>query len=393
MLFDFDTPVNRRGTDSSKWDIGENEIPMWVADMDFRTAPAVEKAIMDRAAHGVFGYTTFSDKWYGAYIDWWRVRHGFTMKREWLAFASGVIPAISSAIRSLSEKGDRIVILSPGYTAFFNLTEGNGRVPAEVPMKLRRKDGLLGYDIDWTALEEALADPGAKLMIFCNPQNPTGKIWEAETMARIGELCRRYGVTVLSDEIHSDIVCPGKRVIPFASVNEVNLALTVTFLSPTKCFNLMSLRTAAVCAADPDLRSRVFGSLGDVRDFNAFSCPAAIAAFTEGGEWLDALNAYIRANKDRVEAFLSAEVPDLEVVPSEATYLMWIYTGNITDDSEALQKFIRKETGLYVCPGIWYRGDGRSFLRLNAACPRILLDAGLERLKEGVLKFRAETRS
>ena len=391
MKFDFDTPVVRRGTDSAKWDIGKNELPMWVADMDFKTAPCVELAVLERAAHGVYGYSTFpADAWQTAYADWWRIRHGFEMKKEWLAFVMGVIPAVSASVRALSDPGDRVVILTPNYSSFFHLIEGNGRVCAEVPMRLSRDEAGLRYDIDWDALEAALSDPSAKLMIFCNPQNPTGKIWERETMARIGEMCKTYGVIVLSDEIHSDIVMPGKRVTPFASVNDVNLSLTATYLSPTKAFNIMSLRTAAVCVADPDLRKRITGSFGDLAGTNVFSAPAAIAAFSEaGGEWLDELNAYIRANKDRTEDFLRSELPELEAVPSEATYLMWIRTDAIAADSEDFQKKLRADTGLYVCPGVWYRGDGLQFIRFNAAAPRALLDDALERLKTGVRLYKA----
>jgi cystathionine beta-lyase len=389
MVFDFDTPVSRRGTDSVKWDVGENELPMWVADMDFKTAPAVEKAVLERAAHGVFGYTTFPEKWYDAYIGWWRDRHGFEMKKEWLHFAVGVIPAVSCAVRALSEKGDKVAILTPNYGSFFGLIEGNGRVTAEVPMIADRENGRMSYRIDWDLLEKTLADPETKLMIFCSPQNPTGKIWEAETMAQIGALCRRYGVTVLSDEIHSDIVSPGKRCLPFAAVNEGNLSVTATFISPTKSFNIMSLRTAAVCAADPELRKKIFSALGDLAGTNAFSAPAAIAAFTEGGEWLDALNVYIRGNKDRTEEFIRSELPMLETMPSEATYLMWIRTDAVSEDSEKFHAFLRKEAGLYVCPGTWYRGDGIRYIRFNTACPRLLLEAGLERLREGVHKYAA----
>ena len=393
MRFDFDTPVARRGTDSAKWDIGENELPMWVADMDFKTAPCVELAVMERAAHGVFGYNIFPDEaWRSAYADWWRIRHGFDMKKEWLAFAMGVIPAVSASIRALSDKGDRVVILTPGYSSFFHIIENNRRVCAEVPMLLGRDEHGLRYDIDWDALEAALSDPSAKLMIFCNPQNPTGKIWERETMARIGELCKAYGVIVLSDEIHSDIAAPGKRVTPFAAVNGTNLALTATYLSPTKAFNIMSLRTAAVCAADPELRGRITGSFGDIAGTNVFSGPAAVAAFSrEGGAWLDELNAYIRANKDRTEDFLRSEIPELEAIPSEATYLMWIDTEKIAENSEDFQKKLRADTGLYVCPGVWYRGDGLRFIRFNAAAPRVMLNDALERLKTGVRLYKLKT--
>ncbi len=390
MTFDFDTPVNRRGTDSAKWNVGPTELPMWVADMDFRTAPAVEKAILDRASEGVFGYTTFPDAWYGAYIRWWRERHDFAIEREWLGFAVGVIPALSTAVRVLSEPGDRVVMLTPIYSAFPAIVEGNGRKTAEVPMLRSYESGRPVYSIDWDALEDALSAEHTPLLIFCNPQNPTGQLWDRRTMARIGEICRAHGVTVLSDEIHSDIAMPGKRCLPFAAASENNLAVTATFLSPTKAFNLMGLKTAAVCAADPELRGKILSALGDLAGANVFAAPAAVAAFTEGGEWLDAVCDYIFQNKARVDRFLAEQLPEIASTPSEATYLMWLDIGKITDDSGKFHEYLRRETGLYVCPGTWYRGDGTRFLRLNAACPRPLLEDGLDRLRTGVKKYEAE---
>ncbi|MCR5682003.1 MAG: PatB family C-S lyase [Clostridiales bacterium] len=390
MTFDFDTPVNRRGTDSAKWNVPPTELPMWVADMDFKTAPAVEEAILRRAAEGVFGYTTFPDAWYDAYIGWWRDRHDFSIEREWLGFAVGVIPAISTAVRVLSEPGDRVAMLTPIYSAFPAIVEGNGRRTAEVPMIRSSENGRPVYRIDWDALEAALAAADTPLMIFCSPQNPTGQIWDRETMAKIGELCRAHGVTVLSDEIHSDIVMPGKRCLPFAAASGTNLALTATFLSPTKAFNIMGLKTAAVCAADPDLRKRILSSLGDLAGANVFAAPAAIAAFTEGSEWLDAVCGYIFENKARVDGFLASELPEIASTPSEATYLMWLDIGKITEDSGKFYEYLRQEAGLYVCPGSWYRGDGARFLRLNAACPRSLLEDGLDRLRTGVRRYESE---
>ena len=298
MTFDFDTPVNRRGTDSTKWHIPDNELPMWVADMDFRTAPAVEHAILDRAAHGVFGYTVFPDAWYDAHINWWKERHGFAIDRSWLRFCVGVLPAVTTAIRALTKEGERVAILSPNYNAFFGLIENNRRIAAEIPMiPGNLPDGSPAYSLDWDRIEQTLAENDVKLFLFCNPQNPTGKIWERETMAKLGALCRGNGVTVLSDEIHSDIAAPGKQVTPFAAVNDVNRDITATFLAPTKAFNLMGLHTAAVCIANPELRQKICDPLGDLANPNVFACPAAIAAYTEGGEWLDQMNTYVRANR------------------------------------------------------------------------------------------------
>ena len=265
-----------------------------------------------------------------------------------------------------------------------------GITRAEVQMLRTYEDGRPVYRIDWNALDTALAADHTPLMIFCSPQNPTGQIWDRGTMMRIGALCQAHGVTVLSDEIHSDIVMPGKRCLPFAAASEVNLGLTATFLAPTKSFNIMGLKSAAVCTADPGLRGKILSALGDLAGANAFAAPATIAAFTEGGEWLDALCAYIFHNKARVDEFLASELPEIVSVPSEATYLMWLDIGKITGDSGEFYQYLRRETGLYVCPGSWYRGDGARFLRFNAACPRSLLEDGLDRLKAGVRKYEAE---
>ncbi|MBR4205510.1 MAG: PatB family C-S lyase [Clostridia bacterium] len=387
MTFDFDTPVERRGTDSIKWNVGEDEIPMWVADMDFKTAPAVVRAVTQRAENGVFGYESFPENWYDAYIGWWERRHGFHMERDWLRFSTGVIPAISAAVGVLTQPGDSVALLSPVYNSFFSLIRNSGRQVSEVPMKRTRENGALSYMIDFDALDAALEEERTKVLIFCNPHNPTGKLWEKSVMEKIGLLCEKYGVTVLSDEIHCDITDPEKRVLPFAAASEINLWITATFLAPTKAFNLMGLQTAAVAAADPALRKKIFDALGDLANPNAFACTAAVAAYTEGKAWLDALNRYIRANKDRVTEFLKVECPALEAVPSEATYLMWIRTSAAAPSSDHLHRFLRKNAGLFVCPGTWYRGDGADFIRFNTGCPRSQLDEALLRLKSGLERY------
>ena len=393
MTFDFDTVTERRGTGSEKWNVGENELPMWVADMDFPTAPAVIQALEKRAAHGIFGYSTCPDEWYDAYACWWKERHGYAMERDWLIFTTGVIPAVSTAVRKLTTPAEKVALLTPIYNTFFNSILNNGRVPVEIPLiPGRGEDGRLRYDIDWKAFERGLADPQTSLLIFCNPHNPTGKIWDPQTLARVGELAKKHGVTVLADEIHCDIADPGKGYIPFASVNEVNRSISVTCIAPTKAFNIAGIQTAAVSVADPFLRHKMRRALNtdEVAEGNSFAFAAAVAAFTEGGGWLDAMNAYVRANKDRVDGFLAEELPELETLPSEATYLMWVNIGRIAEDSEAFCTFLRRETGLYVCPGTWYRGDGKQWFRLNVACPRVLLEDGLGRLKRGAEAWKAK---
>ncbi len=391
MTFDFDTPFDRRGTWSEKWDVADGELPMWVADMDFRTSPDVIRAVEERAAHGIFGYTFLPEEWADSYVNWWKERHGFNLERDWLVFTTGVIPAVSTAVRKLTTPAEKVAVLTPVYNIFFNSILNNGRVPLEIP--LRRTDGENGrpaYEIDWDALEKGLCDPQTTLMIVCNPHNPTGKMWEADTLARIGSLCRQYGVTVLSDEIHCDVADPGKGYVPFASVNEVNRSISVTCVAPTKAFNLAGLHTAAVFAADPFLRHKMRRGLNtdEVGEGGTFAYLSAIAAFTRGGEWLDAMNAYVRANKDRTDEFLAEQIPQLSSVASDATYLMWIRTGRIAEDSGEFCDFLRKETGLFVSPGTWYHGDGKEFIRLNVACPRVTLEDGLARLKTGAERWR-----
>ena len=391
MTYDFETVTDRRGTWSEKWNVAEGELPMWVADMDFRTAPEIVRAIGERAAHGIFGYSYQPDEWADAYVNWWESRHGFRMERDWLVFTTGVIPAVATAVRKLTTPAEKVAVLTPNYNIFFSTILNNGRVPAEIPMALGTDgEGRPSYSVDWDALEAGLADPQTTLLIFCNPHNPTGQIWNAGTLGRVGALCKKHGVTVLSDEIHCDIADPGKGYVPFASVNEVNRSISITCLAPTKAFNLAGMHTAAVVAADPFLRHKMWRGLNtdEVGEGGTFSFTAAVAAFTKGGEWLDQLNVRIRANKDRVDAFLASELPELRSVRSDATYLMWIDVGEIAEDSKTFCDFLRAETGLFVCPGTWYRGDGKRFFRLNVACPRVLLEDGLSRLKTGVERWK-----
>ena len=384
MTYDFDTPVDRRGTDSVKWNVGPDELPMWVADMDFRTAPEIREALQRRLDHGVFGYTDIPDEWYGAYRSWWRDRHGFEMEKDWLIFCTGVVPAISSAVRKLTTPNENVVIQTPVYNIFVNSIVNNGARVLENP--LRYHD--LTYSVDWEDLERKLSDPQTTLMILCNPHNPIGRIWDRETLARIGALCEKHHVTVISDEIHCDLTLPGRGYIPFASVSDACRRISVTCLAPTKAFNLAGLQTAAVSVPDPVLRHKVWRALNtdEVAEPNAFAVTAAVAAFGQGGAWLDALRAYLSENRREAEAFLERELPAVRSVPGEATYLMWLDISAVPggSDSRAFAARLRKATGLFVTPGATYGRNGEGFLRLNAACPREVLRDGLKRLKDGV---------
>lgn len=385
MKYDFDTPVSRRGTHSLKWDVEENELPMWVADMDFPTAPPVREAVMKRAAHGIFGYSTVPEEWAKAYADWWETRHGFRLREEWLIFCTGVVPALSSAVRRLTRPAEKVVIQTPVYNIFFNSIINNGRQVLESPL---RYDGER-YFADFEDLKEKLADPQTSMMILCNPHNPTGNIWDADTLKRIGELCARHGVTVVSDEIHCDVTEPGRGYVPFASVSEECRRVSVTCVSPSKAFNIAGLQTAAVAVPDPILRHRVSRGLNndEIAEPNAFAVQAAVAAFTEGGDWLDSLREYVSKNKRAAAEFIKTRVPGMKAVPSESTYLLWLDCGKLTQDSGLLAGYIREKTGLYLSAGGQFGGDGNRFLRMNAACPSDVLEDGLERLERAVNSF------
>ncbi|MCM1307444.1 MAG: pyridoxal phosphate-dependent aminotransferase [Butyrivibrio sp.] len=386
MRYDFDTPVDRRGTDSYKWDVKDGELPMWVADMDFKTAPEITAAIQKRAAHGVYGYSIVPDEWYNALIGWWQKRHAFKLKREWLIFCTGVVPAISSAVRKLTTPAERVVLLSPVYNIFYNSIVNNGRRVLECP--LAYKDGV--YEIDWAAFERALSDPQTTMLIFCNPHNPVGKIWDRVTLIRVGELCAKHHVTVLSDEIHCDLTDPGREYVPFASASGLCESISVTCVAPTKCFNMAGLQTAAVVAPDEALRNRMNRALNtdEIAEPGTFAVTAAVAAFNEGGQWLDELRAYLYENKLRVREFIDLELPRVRLVPSEATYLLWLDCMEFARHrARELAHFIRESTGLYLSDGAQYGTGGDSFLRLNIACPRQVLEDGLCRLKSGILNF------
>ena len=379
MKYDFDEIVDRRGTGASKWDVGENELPMWVADMDFKTCPAVIEALKNRVEHGVFGYTDVPDKWYEAYMTWWKDRHSFSMEKDWLIFCTGVVPAISSIVRKLTTPNEKVIIQTPVYNIFFNSIFNNGARPLESP--LLYEDGM--FKMDLLDLEEKMSDPQASLMILCNPQNPSGNIWSREELKKIGELAVKYGVTVISDEIHCDLTDPGYGYIPFASVSEECRRVSITCMAPTKAFNIAGLQTAAVCVPDKFLRHKVWRGLNtdEVAEPNVFACEAAVTAFEKGGEWLDELREYLAENKRIACDFIRDEIQGLNVVVSHATYLIWIDISSWGMDSKQAQKLLREKTGLFLSDGSIYGGNGRNFLRMNLACPRNVLMDGLKRLK------------
>ena len=384
MLNRFDQPVDRRGTGCMKWDIEENELPMWVADMDFQTAPEVIETIRKRAEHGVFGYTLITEEWYHAYQNWWKTRHHLEIPEEWLIFCTGVVPAISSVVRKMTTPAEKVVVLTPVYNIFFNSIVNNGRNPLESPLVYR--DGA--YEIDWQDLEEKLADPQTSLMLLCNPHNPVGKIWDKETLERIGDLCVKYHVLVLSDEIHCDLTKPGKDYVPFASVSENCRKNSITCIAPTKAFNIAGIQTAAVMIPDPFIRHKVNRGLNtdEVAEPNVFAAIAPVAAFEQGGSWLDELKEYLWRNRQFAEDYISREIPEIYAVKGEATYLLWIDCTTISRKDQDLCSFIRQNSGLYLSDGREYH-NGEGFLRMNLACPMETLKDGLNRLKASIQAY------
>lgn len=387
MKYDFDRLTDRRGTGSLKWDVSERELPMWVADMDFETAPEILEFLRDRVENGIFGYHVVTQDWYQAYQNWWGRRHQLEMEKDWLIFCTGIVPAISSAVRKLTTVGENVLVQTPVYNMFFHSVRNNGRNIVENRLIY---DGT-EYAVDFADLEEKLANPQTTLMLLCNPHNPVGKIWDRETLSRIGELCAKHHVLVLSDEIHCDLTDPGCEYVPFASVSEVCRKNSITCIAPTKTFNLAGLQTAAVMVPDPVIRHKLNRGLNtdEIGEPNAFAIGAAVAAFNRGEKWLEELREYLAENKRCVRRFVEQRIPGIKVVPSQATYLLWLDCSGIAEDAGELTKFIRMDSGLYLTKGEEYGACGKQFIRLNAACPRQRLTDGLERLEKSVGNYSA----
>lgn len=381
----FEKDADRMGSGCVKWLVGEGELPMWIADMDFPSAPAVVKALTARARHGVYGYHSVPDELYDAYIAWWERRYAFRMRREWLQFATGVVPAVTCAVKRFTNPGDNVVLLTPVYNIFFHSVENTGRHTLECP--LRYQNGV--YEVDYRDLERKLSHPLSTMLILCNPHNPIGKIWTKEELAAIGELAKKHGVLVLSDEVHCDLTRPRTRYTPFASLSEETAQNSITCLSASKSFNLGGLQSAVVCVPDPVKRNNLVRGLNsdELAEPNCFAVDGTIAAFTKGQRWLESLRAHLFANRDFAEELLKEE-PELTLVRGDATYLLWIDCSPRVTDSERFSEFLREKTGLCVSAGSAFRGNGASFVRLNAACSKARLKDGIERLIRGYKEYK-----
>ncbi len=379
MTYEFDIIADRRGINSMKWNVGTDELPLWVADMDFDTAPEIKAAILERARLGAYGYAETTAAWEDAYCTWWKQRYGFVIQKEWLIFSTGVVPTISSTVRKITTPGEKVLLLTPTYNIFYNSIVNNGRNPVECQLLY---DGA-AYTIDFADLEQKLQDPQVSLMILCNPQNPVGKIWSAEELARIGELCKAHNVVVLSDEIHCDITEPGKLYVPFASVNETCRDNCIMAVAPTKTFNLAGLGTAAVVVPNANLRHKVWRGINtdECGEPNAFAVQGAVSAYTEGEAWLEELRSYVWENRRLVESFVASELPAVKAISSDSTYLIWLDISATGLDGETFASHLRAKTGLVLSEGNQYGKGGESFVRMNLATSRAIVQDALNRLK------------
>ncbi len=387
MHYNFNEIIPRRNTQSVKWDLDKDPavLPMWVADMDFKTCPAVLEALEKRVAHGIFGYTLIPDSFYEAIIDWWKKRHGFILQQDWLIPATGIIPASSAIVRALTKPGDKILLQPPVYNHFYETLNNCGCEIVE--NCLLEKD--LQYTIDFEDLEQQCADPDMKLFVLCNPHNPIGRVWSKEDLIQIGEICFRNNVIVLADEIHSDLIFEGFKHIPFASLGEEFSQNSITCSSPSKTFNIAGIQAAYVFTANTKLKQKIDVQLSKTQESNMlspFAVEALIAAYKHGETWLEELKVYLFDNYQFVKNYLAEHLPHLQIPELQATYLVWLDCRQLTSNSTEFALKIKRENKVWLNAGDEYGTTGNGFLRLNIGCPRSQLVEAMERLKEGLKK-------
>ena len=390
MKYNFESIIDRKNTNSLKWDLFDDEYPMWVADMDFYAAPLIYESVNRKANHGVYAYSFVNEDVYDSYINWWK-KYGLDMKKEELLFATGVMPSITSIIRAFTEIGDNVLIQTPVYHVFFYVILDNGRnvVENQLIYNPDSDDVETTYVVDFDDLEKKFKDPKTKLMLLCNPHNPVGKIWKKDDLERIAVLAKKYDVIVVSDEIHCDLTDPGLEYVPFASLDNNLSNNSITCISPSKTFNIAGLQSSAVFTKNKDfyevLEKQL--SIDCFNHPNVFSMDATIAAY-KSEDWLNELREVLFNNKMIVKEFLEENIPEIRLVPANATYLLWLDCNGLDTDSNTLSEFLREEVGLFLSPGVQFGQNGDNFLRMNIACPEQLLIEGLNALKEGVIRFK-----
>ena len=378
--FIFDRVVERRGTGSVKWDMRDDDvIPIWVADMDFESPREVQDAIVERARHGIYGYTIESVGLYKAVTDWLSRRHDWTIEQDWIAFTPGVMPGIRGLLQALTRPGDKVILQSPVYPPFFSAIRDSGCHVLNNQLKYEHSR----YTMDFADLEEKAKDPRTKALILCSPHNPVGRVWTRDELTMLGNICMEHGVVVISDEIHSDLIYREYKHIPLASICNELRDNTITCISPSKTFNLAGLKTAYLVIPDSEVR-REFRSSVLPKQATIFGGIAAEAAYTWGDQWLDALLDYLQGNRRFLAGYLSEKIPQIEEVEAEGTYLVWLDCRKLGMDNEDLERFMLDKVGLWVNQGYSFGSGGDGFIRMNIGCPRSILEKALTRLHSAV---------
>ncbi len=387
MEYDFSIPTDRRDTDSYKWDSAPEAdiIPLWVADMDFETFPAITEALQRRVAHGIFGYTRVPEAYYEAVCRWFKKRHGWHINREDIIYTSGVVPAVSAVIKALTLPGDQVIVQGPVYNCFFSSIRNNGCEMVSNSLIYNKEE--LRYEIDFDDLERKLKYERARLMLLCNPHNPGGRVWTRDELTRVAELCRKYGVRVVSDEIHCELTLYDNEYVPFGSLPDELSRDSITCCSPSKAFNTAGLQIANIVCRDAEVRNRIDRAINinEVCDVNPFGVIALQAAYSdEGYEWLTQLRKYISANYDLLLERFARELPKCKVMRMEGTYLAWIDCSELHISSDEIEKMLMHENKVWVNAGSMYGAEGAAFIRINMACTSELLNEGITRIVNGL---------
>ncbi len=386
---DFDQFIDRRHTGSVKWS-QDDLIPMWVADMDFPVSDALRECIQRRASHPVFGYADENPDWAKAYADFWKETFGLDIEKENLHYSHGVVPIVSSAVRAFSKPGEEVLLMTPVYNVFYHSVENNGRKVSACSFVYENGE----YSIDFADLERRMASPDCHFMVLCNPQNPLGRLFAKEELCEIARLAKEYSIIVLSDEIHCLISEPGQSYTPYLACCQEAEETGLCALSPTKAFNLAGIQTAAVYSKRDDLAEAIARQLNidECNEPNAFSFPAAIAAFRDSRKYLVDLNQIISRNRRLTKEFFEKECPLFHMVPQNAPYLLWVDISKLSEDDGSFAKFLKEEAKVWVTEGSHYGKEGKGFLRINIACPLTTLREGLARIKKGYDAFLRESR-
>jgi len=388
IKYDFDKVIDRSNNYSSKWDelekvFGrEDLLPMWVADMDFMSPKPVIDAIVARAKQGIYGYTSRPESYFESVAKWMRKRHNWEVKTDWMIFTPGVVPALSFIVNAFTNPGDKVIVQPPVYYPFFRVIEDNGRRVVNNPLLF--KDGR--YTMDFEDLEKKVKDPLVKLLFLCSPHNPVGRVWSKEELEKLGRICIDNNVLIISDEIHQDILYPGIRHTPFASISEEFALNSITCTSPSKTFNLAGLQTSTIIIPNKIYREvyRSFMERIHLLRNNVFGLVALEAAYTHGEEWLDQFLEYLEGNLRTLTEGMEKDIPQIKIIKPEGTYLAWMDCGDLSLDSKQLNDFMINKARLALDDGEWFGLGGKGFQRINLACPRVYINEALARLKKAV---------